>query len=65
MKTTAEGVETMEQWRLLAALGCTYVQGYLFDRPQSAASVRHKIACGDYMLSAVGAPEEPVVLNLR
>ena len=65
MTTTAEGVETEDQWRLLAAMGCTYVQGYLFDRPQSAANVRHKLACGDYLLPKVSGPEEPVALKLH
>ena len=65
MTTTAEGVETEEQWRLLAAMGCTYVQGYLFDRPQSAASVRHKIATGEYIVPSLPASEEPVGLGIR
>ena len=30
MKTTAEGVETHELAQTLAALGCTYAQGYHF-----------------------------------
>jgi len=29
----AEGVETIEEWQLLAGLGCTYAQGYLICRP--------------------------------
>ena len=29
----AEGVETLEQAELLAAFGCTYLQGYYFARP--------------------------------
>jgi diguanylate cyclase (GGDEF)-like protein len=33
MKTTAEGVETADQARLLSALGCDFGQGYLFARP--------------------------------
>ena len=37
MKTTAEGVETAELSRTLAALGCAYGQGYFFARPLSAA----------------------------
>jgi diguanylate cyclase (GGDEF)-like protein len=64
MTTTAEGVETAEQWRLLGAIGCTYVQGYLFDRPQSAVNVRHKMENGDYLLSVAHRPEKPAVLKL-
>jgi EAL domain-containing protein (putative c-di-GMP-specific phosphodiesterase class I) len=65
MTTTAEGVETVDQWRMLAALGCNYVQGYLFDRPQSAANVRHKMESGDYALPEVHGPEEPVAMKVR
>ncbi len=36
MKTTAEGVETVELAQTLAALGCTYGQGYHFARPLEA-----------------------------
>jgi len=32
--TTAEGVETEEQFELLRAAGVTQVQGYLFGRPR-------------------------------
>jgi diguanylate cyclase (GGDEF)-like protein/PAS domain S-box-containing protein len=33
LRTVAEGVETAEQARLLAHLGCDTLQGYLFSRP--------------------------------
>ncbi|MDP3782809.1 MAG: bifunctional diguanylate cyclase/phosphodiesterase [Sphingopyxis sp.] len=38
MKTTAEGVETTDQARLLSALGCDFGQGYLFARPLEGAA---------------------------
>jgi predicted signal transduction protein with EAL and GGDEF domain len=37
--TTAEGVETQEQFGLLRAAGCTQVQGFLFGRPRPAADI--------------------------
>jgi diguanylate cyclase (GGDEF)-like protein len=39
MKTTAEGVETAEQMKILAAEGCSEIQGYHISRPVPAASV--------------------------
>jgi len=47
MATTAEGVETEEQQRLLRALGCTEMQGYLFSKPKPAAEVRKLFGPGD------------------
>jgi diguanylate cyclase (GGDEF)-like protein/PAS domain S-box-containing protein len=37
MEVVAEGVETVEQLRFLAAHGCFAVQGFLFSRPRPAA----------------------------
>ena len=34
MTTTAEGIETAEQWDLVRAAGCTQGQGYLVGKPQ-------------------------------
>jgi EAL domain-containing protein (putative c-di-GMP-specific phosphodiesterase class I) len=45
-------------------MATTYVQGYLFDRPQSAVNVRHKMENGDYLLSVAHRPEKPAVLKL-
>lgn len=33
MKTVAEGVETVEQMKVLKRLGCDYIQGYYIGRP--------------------------------
>jgi predicted signal transduction protein with EAL and GGDEF domain len=65
MTTTAEGVETAEQWRRLSAIGCTFVQGYLFDRPQSAAIVRQKMDNGEYLLAVARRPEDAVAVKLH
>ena len=35
----AEGIETVEQYRLLREMGCRYGQGYLFARPMPADDV--------------------------
>ena len=39
MVTTAEGVETEEQLRMVRELGCTEMQGYLFSRACSSAEI--------------------------
>jgi EAL domain-containing protein (putative c-di-GMP-specific phosphodiesterase class I) len=32
LNVVAEGVETIDEWQMLADLGCTYAQGYLIGR---------------------------------
>jgi len=39
MKTTAEGVETEEQRRLLRSLGCTEMQGWLFSKARPVGEI--------------------------
>ena len=39
MTTVAEGVETPEQFEMLANLGCDQSQGYLHSRPLAAADI--------------------------
>jgi EAL domain-containing protein (putative c-di-GMP-specific phosphodiesterase class I) len=38
--SVAEGVETMEDWRLLRDLGCAVAQGYLIAKPMPGAEMR-------------------------
>jgi EAL domain-containing protein (putative c-di-GMP-specific phosphodiesterase class I) len=39
MNVVAEGIETVEQYRMLREMGCRYGQGYLFSRPLPEAEV--------------------------
>jgi len=39
MTTTVEGVETIEQLRLVREYGCTQIQGYYFSPPRPASEV--------------------------
>jgi EAL domain-containing protein (putative c-di-GMP-specific phosphodiesterase class I) len=58
MATTAEGVETEDQLRLLRLAGCTEVQGYLFSRPRPAGEVAalcHSLNERDNELAALSA----------
>ena len=43
MITTAEGVETPEHFEQLRRVGCNQVQGYLFDRPAPADTLRFSV----------------------
>jgi diguanylate cyclase (GGDEF)-like protein/PAS domain S-box-containing protein len=44
MRTTAEGVETLEQFEALAKVGCAEVQGYYFSPPLPAAAIPATLA---------------------
>jgi diguanylate cyclase (GGDEF)-like protein/PAS domain S-box-containing protein len=46
METTAEGVETFDELDLVRALGCSHVQGYIYERPLSAANARARLDTG-------------------
>jgi diguanylate cyclase (GGDEF)-like protein len=45
METTAEGVETEEQFDLVRREGCTEVQGYYFSRPLPSNELAHLLGC--------------------
>lgn len=44
MRTTAEGVETLEQFDQMAAEGCNEAQGYLFSKPIPVLAISSVIA---------------------
>jgi diguanylate cyclase (GGDEF)-like protein/PAS domain S-box-containing protein len=43
LTTTAEGVETMEQFAIVRAEGCTEVQGFFFSKPRPAKDIREML----------------------
>jgi diguanylate cyclase (GGDEF)-like protein/PAS domain S-box-containing protein len=49
---TGEGIETVEQWRLLRELGCRYGQGFLLGRPVGVDTIA-------VMSVTLPLPEEP------
>jgi diguanylate cyclase (GGDEF)-like protein/PAS domain S-box-containing protein len=51
--TTAEGVETPEQFKQLKLEGCTEVQGYLFSPPRPAVDVKGLLASINPALKAI------------
>ena len=57
MTTTAEGVETQEQFDILMAEGCTEVQGYLLSAPRQASELP---ALLDRLDGPGGPPARPV-----
>lgn len=46
METTAEGVETLDELDLVRMLGCSHVQGYIYERALTAPAVAAQLAQG-------------------
>ncbi|MCB1553173.1 MAG: EAL domain-containing response regulator [Xanthomonadales bacterium] len=44
LAVVAEGLETVEEWQMLAELGCTFGQGYLIARPVAGDLVPEAVA---------------------
>jgi len=53
MDTTAEGVETHDDLRLIRELGCSQIQGYIFGKPMEADEAR-ALACSVEAVEAAG-----------
>ena len=59
--TVAEGVETMEDWRLLQDYGCTTGQGYLIGKPMPAAELPQWLKTHQQRLPELRSPAPKVV----
>ncbi|WP_237164787.1 EAL domain-containing protein [Paraurantiacibacter namhicola] len=46
MDTTAEGVETLDELDLVRVLGCSHIQGYIYDKPLSMADATERLRTG-------------------
>lgn len=46
MTTTAEGVETADELDLIRSLGCSHVQGYIYERPLCFADATERLVTG-------------------
>ena len=46
MDTTAEGVETLDELDLVRLHGCSHVQGYIYERPLTAADASKRLETG-------------------
>jgi diguanylate cyclase (GGDEF)-like protein/PAS domain S-box-containing protein len=55
MATTAEGVETEDEHRMVQALGCSKVQGYYFGRPLPVTEARGLATRGNNNSTSVAA----------
>jgi EAL domain-containing protein (putative c-di-GMP-specific phosphodiesterase class I) len=46
METTAEGVETLDELDLIRTLGCSHIQGYIYEKALTAKQADEKLASG-------------------
>ena len=62
LRVVAEGIETEEQFRVLANQGCDLLQGFLFSKPVPPADIARRLAL-EYAAHAVGATAPPDVVD--
>ena len=61
LEVVAEGVESEEQAAILASLGCTVAQGYLFSPPVPASGLEAMLASALPRAADAGTPGAPAV----
>ncbi len=54
METTAEGIEYMDQLKLVRALGVSHVQGWVYSKAVSAEEFARRLADGDWSIEPSG-----------
>ena len=64
LELVAEGVETAEVAKRLAAAGCQIAQGYYFGKPMPPESIAAWCAANSQYLQ-LDFPAAPIVLNVR
>lgn len=57
MTTTAEGVETAPELDLVRSLGCSHVQGYIYERPLRFADATERLQTGINRVASGGEVE--------
>jgi diguanylate cyclase (GGDEF)-like protein len=65
MSVIAEGVETEEQYQLLADIGCEYGQGYLMARPLDLAKAEDLLRSGEPLASPSRTVPGPLLVAGR
>lgn len=46
METTAEGVETLDELDLVRMLGCSHIQGFIYEKPLSCDAATERLSSG-------------------
>ena len=58
METTAEGIETLDQFDLIRELGVSHIQGYVFSKAISDAELCEKLDQGDWTINPTGPAKQ-------
>lgn len=51
METTAEGVETLDELDIVRLLGCSHIQGHIYERPLDAEAATQRLGAGLFAIA--------------